>query len=477
MSVTRAKTGAVSPRALLALQGMGFSLLTVLLYQAFSTGKGVLLLGAIVGAIGVIWLLRSPHLGVWILFALWFLEASPSLGGIRLLSVPKLLGLLLFLPLTLSILRERRIWIWEVPQVKILLLIGIFFLVSTGWSYIKYPIVLLPQLDETDKMANLFLTRLSFLFFFLYFITTPRRIEWSGWLLIGLTSAAAVSGLSWYLSHGMAGRAHATFGMATNPNYFAHLCLVGASLLWFYRAHGQSRWRKFLTYPLLFVTISAVLVTGSRNGFLQLLVLSIFIIKEQKGWSLVKRAHSLLFAGSLALMLMVIVPTTQLMRATSFDPSVQTAGQGSLRKRIDTIYASVQVISSNPVLGVGIGNFRWMHQILQGSDREPHNSYLGAFAEGGIFVLALYLSLFYTTFRMLLNLEESGPPEFLWLSKGLKVSLVLMLIFSVFGEIWHSEMVYIIIGLTVAMTRLSRQQEPNPMPVLSRPLPLSPTYS
>ena len=44
-------------------------------------------------------------------------------------------------------------------------------------------------------------------------------------------------------------------------------------------------------------------------------------------------------------------------------------------------------------------------------------------------MLALYLLLFYVTYRMLRQLEKSGPRELLWLSKATKANLLLFLIF------------------------------------------------
>ena len=72
-------------------------------------------------------------------------------------------------------------------------------------------------------------------------------------------------------------------------------------------------------------------------------------------------------------------------------------------------------------------------------------------------MLALYLLLFYVTYRMLSRLEKSGPRELLWLSKATKANLLLFLIFSGFADFWLSDFIYLIIGLAVAMTYLWRR--------------------
>jgi len=157
--------------------------------------------------------------------------------------------------------------------------------------------------------------------------------------------------------------------------------------------------------------------------------------------------------------LFAAVPAAQFLRSTTFDPTVQAKGKGSLNKRINTTVALLEMSASNPILGIGIGNFRWMHQTYYGDDRASHNSYLRALAEGGIGILSLYLLLYYVTYRMLKQLERYGPRELLWLSKGLRVGFLVYLTFSAFSDFLFSDFLYLTIGVAVAMTSLSQRQE------------------
>jgi O-antigen ligase len=116
------------------------------------------------------------------------------------------------------------------------------------------------------------------------------------------------------------------------------------------------------------------------------------------------------------------------------------------------------MFAQDPILGIGPGNFRWMHQAFYGSDLVTHNSYVWALVSGGIGALALYLVLSYMTYRTLRQLERSGPRELLWVNKGLRINLILFMIASAFADLWHLEFIYLMVGLTVAMTRLQAQQ-------------------
>ncbi|MFQ5903077.1 MAG: O-antigen ligase family protein [Candidatus Binatia bacterium] len=459
--ITDQRAQAGSQLALLALEGMGLILLALLLFQIFWTGRGSYLLAAILAGVSAALILQKPHWGVLITFTAWFVGFSPRLFGTRYLSVPYLVSAVLIVPLALSVLRDRRIWVWRVPQVKIFFGIGILFLVSAWWAYYQHPITLLPSLDRTAQAIQTFFTRLAFLIFFLYFITTRRRIELTVWLVLGLIVTAAMTALFRFLAAGGVERAGAAFSLATNPNRLAFICLFATSLLWFYRCYGNGHvqaW-KTLTTPILFVLPLVTLATGSRSGFLQLVILTALLLKEQEDWSAGKRVRSFFLLGTVTCFLWAAVPTAQFMRATTFDATEQGPGRGSLNNRINRITALLEIASSNPLLGIGIGNFRWMNQAFYGNDRGSHNSYLGALAEGGIGVLVLYLLLFYSTYRMLKNLERAGPQELLWLSKGLRVNLILFLVFSAFADFWLSDFLYLMVGLTVAMTDLGQRPD------------------
>jgi len=88
---------------------------------------------------------------------------------------------------------------------------------------------------------------------------------------------------------------------------------------------------------------------------------------------------------------------------------------------------------------------------------------------GGIIALGLYLLLFYITYRMLRQLERYGPQELLWLSKGLRVGLILFLVFSAFANFWLNNMFFLIIQMTIAMYFCwQRHRQPNSIQALSQ---------
>ncbi|MCE3242186.1 MAG: hypothetical protein K0Q83_2693, partial [Deltaproteobacteria bacterium] len=157
---------AVLQSRFLAIQVLGFAALTGFVFMVFSSGKGVLFLGAVAAAAGTTLLFIKPHLGVLIILTAWFVEIP---------NIAKLVSAVLMVPLGVAILRDRNLWVLRVPQLNILLLIGLLFLISTLWNDLKYPITLIPQLDQTRMDLQSFVTHMIFLIFFVYFVTTRQR--------------------------------------------------------------------------------------------------------------------------------------------------------------------------------------------------------------------------------------------------------------------------------------------------------------
>jgi hypothetical protein len=155
---------------------------------------------------------------------------------------------------------------------------------------------------------------------------------------------------------------------------------------------------------------------------------------------------------------LAFVPSAFLDRVTTFDPEVDAPGQDSLQNRVHAVHSALSMVASDPLFGAGVGNFTWVARVFYHSPGATHNSYLWATTSGGLGVLGLYLLLFYVTFRMLRQLEREGPRELLWLSKALRVNLITFLIFSAFADFWLSDFLYLMIGLTVAMTYVWRRQ-------------------
>jgi len=150
--------------------GLGLAFLALLLIPLLTQIKGMLFLtAAAVGGIGAIWVMRRPYVGVLGILAAIVIDIDPI--GIPFLGIPYLLSMVLLVPLTLTIVRHREVWVWRVPHIRIQCLIGILFLVSLGWNYYNS----MPLTDNSVRMFTIFISRLGFMVFFLYFANTREK--------------------------------------------------------------------------------------------------------------------------------------------------------------------------------------------------------------------------------------------------------------------------------------------------------------
>src|SRR5262249_37804175 len=143
----------------------------------------------------------------------------------------------------------------------------------------------------------------------------------------------------------------------------------------------------------------------------------------------------------------------------------------------DTLERPWQVAKDYPVFGVGLGNFREVTRQVYKDDffRPPHNSYLWAICEGGIFVLAAYLWLFWVTWQDLRHVRRYAykDPEFEIWAAAIRIVFLLFFFYSAFADLWLNPLCYVLIGLVICMrqyvdTTLISQSERVPEPRSAR---------
>jgi O-antigen ligase len=205
--------------------------------------------------------------------------------------------------------------------------------------------------------------------------------------------------------------------------------------------------------------IFTVFLTASRSGVVGLGLLFYLLTRTRGGVSggrLQVVALALLAIG----VLLTVIPTENLERLQNLNPFARgTRGVGnySTERRVATVETGWQMFQDYPVFGVGLGNFREVARqvYLDPFWRPPHNSYIWSLSEGGIFCFVLYLLLFASTWRDIRWLQASRavPPELRWIPAALEPSLVLLLFYSAFADIWLSPITYILLALVIVFRR------------------------
>lgn len=472
----------------------GFLGLLVASYITAWTGSGGLLVGAMIAVLGTILVVRRPVIGVFILMTTFLFTYPAFLRGVGNLTINNVLGLLLVPLMLYEMLRDRSWWVARFKPFILSAVIAGSMIVSgsyyTGQSeYVQETAQAKveasaraqgPALFATRDAAAKFLTRFVFLVLFVFFIRTNRDLESVVGIIIfallftyfsvGTGEGIAGWGTGRLRTLGDAGGA---LYAGRNPNKLAYFALFGLTLLWYARrAIKRPIW-----YPLwgavTAITFIMIPLTGSRSGILNLLVFTLIVMLEGRftyrkiiGFAMVSFLVVVQFAYQTSV-LDVFLPAATAERLQNIgvrSEVIEEEGfeaQGSAGGRFRTAQSTARVWFEYPLFGVGIGNFETERAAVDpfGVVGPPHNSYLWALAEGGLFVFVLYIWLFVWTFRRIHGIQweyeaRYGPMRLGWLVQAMRTVLLGFLFYSFFADMWYHDFFYIIMGMCLALIRL-----------------------
>lgn len=247
----------------------------------------------------------------------------------------------------------------------------------------------------------------------------------------------------------------------SEPNYLAIALLLLTPMAFVHARHARSALHRKLWTIGTGIMIVSIILTGSRGAFLGLLVVGFLgALKLTKN-----RFTSLAGAGVALLVLLVAVPNPLVDRlmASGLDSSVRDAGvEASNRERKEVLVGGLRMIGSNPLTGVGLGNFKPVmasYDDLQ-TDKIAHNTYLQLGAELGLPVLASFLLVVLMCFRSLKRSERMatrcGHREMRDFAVALQVGLLGYLVTATFLSAQFEKSLWLVLFLSICMERIIR---------------------
>jgi O-antigen ligase len=403
--------------------------------------------------------------------SIFMFSAYPTIfQSLGFLTINNLLGLCFAVLLVARVLDQRDLSFLRVPQVLVLVGIGLLLLASSMHADAVFP--LLDEVrrscvggcvggrirDRTAELAYDFGVRLVFLVFILVFVRSRADIRMIFLaFVVSLYLAVPSALLNWVqgnLSRGF--RAAASVTVGSNPNRLAMICLIQVACWWFWARMSRGTWRSLVAGGAIASSLFVLLLTGSRSGLMGAAVLAILMQTGPRRFR-VRTLHLGAIALAGVLVVLTVVPADVWQRATNFLPERHSTGASSSLKREATLVTGLQMIQDQPVFGIGLGNFREVaRQIYKDRFfRPPHNSYLWAAAEGGLVVLGAYLFLFWLTWRDLretLRLAQRDH-DLANMAAAMRVVFLLYTFFAFFADMWLNPITYIMIGLIFCMRR------------------------
>ena len=476
-------SAATLPLFLIAVIGGGL----LLAWSAYQ-GQSALVFALFITGVVFLLVLFRPEVGIFVILSTMLLTYPEILRGVGLFTINNVLGMTLGLILVNRTFSSQGtgLWFLQEKEVRLLIGIGILFVFS---SFIAD--ALLPQLrydtvwhedtqswvtakDFTFNWSIDFFSRLSFLIFFVTFVTDRKRIRAVLLIFLLCVLAAIPAAITSYMSGVSGGEADfrvvaSPFGFGAgwtkNANRFAFMCVIGASLLFYFSIVTRHRRVLLFTLPGMVTLVSLVLLAGSRSGFIGLLMLGAWMLVQTRGPGRARLRVGMLILGvCAAFTFTTLTPSRVQERLLNLNP-FSSIGEGShsTEVRTATLGQALDLFRRYPVSGVGLGNFRWVNSHFHNNFKPPHNSYAWALAEGGIFCLILYLVFFRTLFRRLqqVRLAFKDDPILPRIGEWLLFYFSLFLFFSFFADVWLVEIhLYLIAGLGIALHRSTAETTP-----------------
>jgi hypothetical protein len=324
---------------------------------------------------------------------------------------------------------------------------------------------------------------LVFLIAFASLINSERHLRGLLYTLAAvasLTGALSVFAFAWqleipYLELLQDGRSQGGVG---DPDFFAGMQLVVVPIVLVLASEARTHRGRVWLYAGLFAILASIFTSLSRGGFIGIAVLGLLLIASRSDRMFRSRHEKAiaLFIVALGLLALFSRPYFReqvLTRAESiYAPKTQDEATGAGRTNIWK--AAVRTTREHPFLGVGFGSFGNVSQDLilntpgvnpevlqrrdEGDNFVAHNTYLGTAAELGLTGLLLYLGLLASTaltLRRTASRAAALGASFIGrIAHALVLGLAAWAVVTVFLSGETARMLWIIIGLTVALPRL-----------------------
>ncbi len=446
---------------------VGLAALGVVLILATNAGQEATAIALIVASMLLVVVVARPEVGILLLLTNYLFASYPTpIRGGGLLTINNVLGIILAVILLAELAQRPDFWFVRARQVQLFVAIGVVLLFGTFASYWTFPDLHITwgkvrTLDQTAPLTRDFITRFAFIILAAKFLTTKRHIKMAIFVILFCLILVVPSALLGWASGDTAdGRAAASFSIGTNSNRLAFLCLMQAAFWWYLGQTQKSQIVRLGIYGIIGTLVLTVLLTASRSGFLGLGVL-FYLLTRDRGAMKGGRIKVVMLAFLMVGMMLTIVPQENLDRIANLNPFAEgrggNLGTHSTERRVETVGLGWDIFLEYPIFGVGLGNFREVARQVYNDPfyRPPHNSYIWALSEGGIFTFLLFLVLFWSTLRDIRWVQHSAatPTELRWVAAALEPSLLLLLFYSFFADMWLNPIAYILIVLTIVFKR------------------------
>jgi O-antigen ligase len=354
----------------------------------------------------------------------------------------------------------------SVPLAKITGALAIVaFLLSLGHVRLFLPreviylILLVGQLFATVPMSPVwtggaFQNTLAFAKVAIVVILMPSAVSTSRHLcrliLVQAASVAAIAGVTVWNGRLVGRRLEGVLGgFYTNPNDLALAIVISLPLCLALLLLSKAWVWKVAWASAMLVMIDAVFLTGSRGGFISLIVVTAVSLWE---FAIRGRRRYLLVLAALVSVAMWQYSGDVL--KNRFQGYLNGKDPGSAQEREQVFWRSIEVTAEHPLFGVGPGNF----EVLSGNWHVSHNTFTQMSSEGGLPALVLFLLILSCGFSNVRKIKKSSRRQrdlSLW-ARALHSSLAGYVTGAVFANTGFDFFPYFLVAYTTSLLWIAR---------------------
>ncbi|MBC7790333.1 MAG: O-antigen ligase family protein [Anaerolineae bacterium] len=253
-------------------------------------------------------------------------------------------------------------------------------------------------------------------------------------------------------------------------NDLAMVLLMHIPFAVYFLRPGVQFMRRLLGAVSLGLMIVVIVDGQSRGGFLGLLLVGSYILLRYRGIP----ARTRLLSVIIGVVIVIVVGSDMFWQrmSTLLNPQADYNWSGQSKTgRVEVWKRGVGYMLENPLLGVGLRNFPQAEGRsklstslqLYGSGFKwsvAHNSFVELGAEVGMIGLALFIAIFFLSFRLLIRIGRggppttAGPPELLPAAQMLMASLIGFMFCGFLISAEHFSVLYVIIGMVLALAKI-----------------------
>jgi putative inorganic carbon (HCO3(-)) transporter len=390
---------------------------------------------------------RKPLVGAYasllLFMAVYCARPEDWIPGLSILPLAKMAGVLALLALMFSLRQIRASLPREV--IYLILLVGQLFLaaaMSPVWR------------GGAAQLTFEFAKCLLIVIIITIVVNTTARLR--RLIFIQAASVAVIAAVAVWKGHLLGGRLEGTLqANYSDPNDLALAIIISLPLCLALLLLRRDGLQKVVWALAILVMLYTVFLTGSRGGFVSLMVTAAVFLWEFaiRG----RRRYLLAFALLAGLVLWQFSSGMLVGRLKgTFHPNEDSvASYDSAEARQQLLWRSVEVTKAHPLFGVGPGNF----QELSGSWHVTHNSFTQMSAEGGVPAFVLYVLILWCGFKNLRATKQLArrQAESRLLARALLASLAGYVVGSLFLSVGYAFFPYFLVAYTTALFGIAKR--------------------